>query len=144
MHSRIGCICLIFLHYVFSNVSTNCLGQRMQSHAGCTCLAFLHCVFSNVSSNCLNERMQNHIGYICLTSPRCVFSYGTSENLDQYNAKSHWLNLCDFSQLCVFKCVFKWLALIDAKPHCIGSFVWLFSTVGFQMSPQINGPKFSE
>ena len=67
MHSRIGSICLIFLHCVFSNVSTSCLGQRMQSHTGCTCLAFLRCVFSNVSSNCLNDRMQNRIGCICLT-----------------------------------------------------------------------------
>ena len=32
---------------VFSNVSSNCLTVRMQSHTGCICLAFLHRVFSN-------------------------------------------------------------------------------------------------
>ena len=34
----------------------------MQSHIGCICLIFLHCVFSNVSSNCPLERMHSRIG----------------------------------------------------------------------------------
>ena len=37
----------------------------MHSRIGCICLAFLHCGFSNVSSNGLPERMQNHTGSIC-------------------------------------------------------------------------------
>ena len=49
MQSHIGCICLAFLHCVFSNVSSNGLYRRMHNHIGCICLSFLHCVFSNVS-----------------------------------------------------------------------------------------------
>ena len=30
-----------------------------------SCLIFLHCVLSNVSSNCLPDMMHNHIGCIC-------------------------------------------------------------------------------
>ena len=50
MHNRIGCIRSTFLHYSFSNVSSNYLRQRMHSHIGCIFFS-LHCVFSNVSSN---------------------------------------------------------------------------------------------
>ena len=31
-------------HYVFSNVTSNCLPDRMRSHIGCIC-SFLHCAF---------------------------------------------------------------------------------------------------
>ena len=42
---------LTFLHHcVFSNVSSNCVPEKMHIHTGCICLAFLHCAFSNVSS----------------------------------------------------------------------------------------------
>ena len=34
----IGCICLTFLHCVFSCVSLKCLRQRIHSHIGCICL----------------------------------------------------------------------------------------------------------
>ena len=74
MHSHIGCICLVFLRYVFSNVSSNCLHQRMRIHIGCICLTFLHCGFSNVPSNCLHLRMQNHTGCICLALLHLGFS----------------------------------------------------------------------
>ena len=80
-HSRIGCICLAFLHCVFSNVSSNCLGVRMQSHIGCICSTFLHCAFSNVSSNCLPKKRHNHIGYICLTFLHCAFFNVSSNGL---------------------------------------------------------------
>ena len=111
MHTRIGCICLTFLHCgfsnvsskrshrqwlsyicyicltfrhcVFSNVSSNHLPERMHNHIGCICLSFLHCVFSNASSNCLPERMHRHTGCICFSFLRCVFSNALSMNLDQ-------------------------------------------------------------
>ena len=73
LHSRIGCICLTFLHCGFSNVSSNCLHQRMHSDTGCICLTFLHCVFSNVSSNRLHKRIHSRIGCIFLFSPLRVF-----------------------------------------------------------------------
>ena len=80
--SRTGCICLSFLHCVFSNVSSNCLHEKMHNHTGCICLTFLQCVSSNVSSNYPPERMHNHTGRIC----------------------------SNFSPMCLFKCVFKALA----------------------------------
>ena len=73
------CICLIFLHCVFSYESSNCLPERMHSYIGCICLPFLRCVFSNVALKRLNKRKQNHIGCICLTFLRCVF-FNVSSN----------------------------------------------------------------
>ena len=64
MHSDIGCICWTFLHGAFLNVSIRNLGQCMQRCTACICLTFLHCAFSNVSSKNLHKRMQSHIGYI--------------------------------------------------------------------------------
>ena len=66
-----ACYCL---HCVFSDVSSNCLPERMQSHIGCIYLTCLHCVFSNVSSNRLPHRMQSHIDCICLAFLHCAFS----------------------------------------------------------------------
>ena len=37
------------------------LSTVFESHTGCTSLTFLHCAFSNVSSNCLPLKMQSHI-----------------------------------------------------------------------------------
>ena len=75
MHNHTGCICLIFLHYESSNVSSKHLHKRMQNHTGCICLTFLslHCVFSNVDSKSLQKRMRNHTGCICLVFLHCVF-----------------------------------------------------------------------
>ena len=67
MHSRIGCIYLTFLHCAFSNVSSNGLSEKRQSHISCICLTFLHCAFSNVSANGLDGKRHSHIGCICLT-----------------------------------------------------------------------------
>ena len=47
-HSHIGCICVTFLHCAFSNVSSNCLLEKMPCRTGCICLIFLHDAFSNV------------------------------------------------------------------------------------------------
>ena len=54
----------------------------MQNHTDCICLTFLHCVSSNVSSNCLYERMYNHTDCICLTFPRCALSNVLWEHLN--------------------------------------------------------------
>ena len=83
MQSHIGCICLTFPHCVFSYVSSNGVHKRMHNHTGCICWTFLHCVFSNVSSNCLPERMQSHIGCICLTFLHCAFSNVSLKHLGQ-------------------------------------------------------------
>ena len=99
MHIRIGCIfgfsplclfkCLVklfawkdarshrlhflaFLQCVFSNVFSNGMTGRMQSHTSCICPIFLHCTFSKVASNCLLERRHNRIGCIFGCSPLCL------------------------------------------------------------------------
>ena len=83
MHSHICCICLAFLHCVFSSVESKSLDQSMHIHIGYICLAFLHCVFSNVSSRHLHKTMQNHIGCICKTFPQCEFSNVSSNCLPE-------------------------------------------------------------
>ena len=98
---------LIFLHCAFSNVSSNRLPEKMHSHIGCICLTFLHCVFSNVFSKLLHRRMQSHIGCIYLTFLHCVSSNVASND-------------------CPRGCKITFIA-------CDG----LFSTVHFQMFPQI-------
>ena len=37
----IGCICLIFLHYVFPNELSNSLHEEMKIYTDCICLTFL-------------------------------------------------------------------------------------------------------
>ena len=67
VHTHTCCICFAFLHCVFSNVSSNPLPDRMQSHIG---------ALSGVSSNDLPERMRSLTGCICLVfSPLCIFKY---------------------------------------------------------------------
>ena len=106
MKKHIGCICLTFFHCVSSNVSSNRLPERTHNHTVCICLTFLHCVFSNGSSNGLHEKMHSHTGCICLTFFHCVFSNGSSK------------------------------FFIRRFKVTLTSFVWLFSTVCFQMCLQ--------
>ena len=51
-----GCICLSFLRYEFTNVSSKHSDHSRQNGIGCIDLTFLHCVLSNVISNFLNEQ----------------------------------------------------------------------------------------
>ena len=94
IQSNTGCICLTFLHCVFSASSNRlhpplCVFKRVlkegaKSHwlhlfdfsplcAFKSVLTFHHCAFSNVSSNCLLKKRHNRTGYICLTFLHCVF-----------------------------------------------------------------------
>ena len=84
---------MTFLHCAFSNVPSNFLPERRQSHTGCTCLSFLQCVSSNVSSNCLHLRMHNHTGCICLLFLHCVFSNVSSNCLPE-QMHSHTCRIC--------------------------------------------------
>lgn len=77
---------------------------------GYICLAFLHCVFSNVSQDCWPKKKHSHIGCICST-------------------------LLNF----FFKCVLKWPSWKKGIVTWF-TFVWLFSTVCFQMCPKFVGP----
>ena len=78
---------------VFSNVSSNCLHERMHNHIGCICLTFLHCVFSSVSSNDLPEKMHSRIGCISLTFYHCVFSKVFSNGLLENMSRIDWIGL---------------------------------------------------
>ena len=73
MHSHIGCTYLTFLHCAFSNVSSNCLNERMQKYTGCICLIFLHCAFSNVSSGHLPDMLHTCTGCIFSIFLHCAF-----------------------------------------------------------------------
>ena len=82
-HSHIGCICRVFLHCVFSNVTSVHLDQSRHSHTSCICLTFLHCAFSNESSSCLPERLQIYTDSIYLIFFHYGFSYVTSHCLPE-------------------------------------------------------------
>ena len=95
----------MFIHCAFSNVPSNRLPVRMQSHIGYICLAFLHCVFLNVPLSRLSERMHNNIGCIFFTFLLCVFSTVSIKNLDK-SRQSHigciWLTFLHCTFLNVF------------------------------------------
>ena len=82
-----NCIVGIYAFYLqqseFSNVSSNCLSEPMQSRIDCICLAFLHCAFSNVASKHLDQSTHNHTGCICLTFLHCAFSNVASNRLPE-------------------------------------------------------------
>ena len=97
----------LHLHCELSNAFSNCRPEYMLNHTCCICLTFLHCVFSNVSSNswedikshwlhlfdffvflnaisnCQNfpncEKKNSHTG--CDFSPLCVSN--VSSNVDE-------------------------------------------------------------
>ena len=94
-------------------------------------LTFLHIVFSNVSSYYLPERMHSYTGCICLPFLRCVFSNVSSKRLHE-RMQSHIVAF-----VWLFSTVRFQMCLQIAFPRgCIRilvGFVWLFSTVRFQM-----------
>ena len=57
----------------YSNVPTNCLTVRIQSHLGCIYVAFLHYRCSNMPLNFLHARIVNHISYIYVAFPTIGF-----------------------------------------------------------------------
>ena len=118
-HSHIACICLIFLHCVFSNVASNGLIEKKHSHICCICLTFLHYVFSNVLSNCLSVRMQNYTGCIDMAFLQCVFFIYVIKLLTCNHAKSHWLHFFGFSPLCLF-----FICLLIASPEVDEKLHW--------------------
>ena len=128
-----------FLHCEFSNVSSNCLHEKMQSHIGCIYLIFLHCAFSNVSSNCLPERRQSHIGCICSTFPHCVFSYDPSKGL--HNTKQSYIGcLCLTFLHCAFSNVFSNGLYVKMNSHigciCLTFLHCTFSNVSSNCLPK--------
>ena len=130
----IGCVSLAFLHCALSNVSSNCLPEKMQSHIvpfgfwPCHLhLAFPQCVFTNVFINVLPERVHNHIGCICFVCLLCVFPNVSSNHLPEKGKFT----------LVAFACIrlHKWLH-IHIGCNCI-----TFLHHAFQMSPQIDDAK---
>ena len=70
---KVGCICFAFLHYAFSNVSSNYLHVRMQNRTGSICSIFLPCGFSNDFGHFLSRKRQSHTGCTYLTFLHCLF-----------------------------------------------------------------------
>ena len=66
---------------------------QMQIHNVFICRIFLQNEFSNASSNCLYEQMQSFIGYIYAIFPQCEFSYGSSSRL-KLHVQSHIVCIC--------------------------------------------------
>ena len=97
-----------FLYFAPLCVSSTDLPARM--HIDYICLIFLHWEFSYVSSNSSPLKMHSYIGCICFDfSPlwifKCCLKWSARED-----AKSHWLQLFNFSPMCIFKCILNALA----------------------------------
>ena len=116
------------LHCVFSNVSSNCLPQRMQNHIGCICL-FLHCVFSNAFSNFLRLRMHIRIGCIYLSFVhgkfvrflwKLLFQHYLNHNFQrldsslQIKGREMYVLL---SALCAESCKLRYELFLDKNPQ---------------------------
>ena len=129
----IGCISLVFLHCEFSNVSSNRLPERMQSHIHCICFTFPHCVFANVFLQNLNKRKQNHIGWICLNFPYCALANVFANCLPE-RMHNHIGCICFVCLHCAFPNVFS-NCLPAKRKFTLVAFAWLFSTVCFPMFP---------
>ena len=85
-------------------------------------------VFSYGSSNRLPEKKHSHIGCICLIFLHCVFSNASSNRLpEKMQSRIGCIHMTYISVR--FQIWRSKVALV--------AFVWLFSTVCFQMSPQI-------
>ena len=123
-----GCICLSFLRYEFTNVSSKHSDHSRYNGIVCIDLTFLHCVLSNEISNflnrgklfcvfssgslsCLLQRMHNHIGCIGLAFPRCAFSSASSSFLFAF------VRICE-------NCILdlEWYACKTAYSHCLHLF----------------------
>ena len=119
MHIRRICIYMVFLHCVFSNVSSNDLHQRMHSHTGYIYLTFLHCAFSNASSNRLHDTTHSHTGCICVTFLHCALSNVSSNRLPE-KRHSHIGCICLTFLHCALSNVFS-NGLHENMHSCIGS-----------------------
>ena len=111
LHIHTDRICLIFLHCVFSNVSSNGLPEKRHSHIGCICLTFLHCAFSNVASNCLHEKWHSHIDCIYLTLWCCQSFSSRLSHLNNFQGLFPlplWVVLCPNCSLKLSK-ICDWL-----------------------------------
>ena len=85
IHSHINCTLFLHRSRVhtFLSVSLNCLHEMIQSNTGCICLTFLHCVFSASSNRLhpplcvfkrvLKEGAKSHWLHLFDFSPLCAF-----------------------------------------------------------------------
>ena len=139
MKCYIGCICLTWLHCVFSNVSSKYLDQRRYNQIVCIGFAFLHmCVLRFpvwynaylhwlfvfcplfVSKSLLKVLGPDNAKSQCLHlykySLLCVLRF-TLKLYEWNDAYWHRLNLFDGSLPCIFKCAFKLPFLVEAYSH---------------------------
>ena len=109
----------------FSDVSSSCQPDRMQSYTGCIYFSFPRHVFLNVLLNSQPERFHNLTGCIYfLPFLHRVFSSVSSKCLPakMRGCKVTLLAFVQLSPLCVFKCILKVSAWEEAKSHCLHLF----------------------
>ena len=100
IHSHINCTLFLHRSKVhtFLSVSLNCLHEMIQSNTGCICLTFLHCVFSASSNRLhpplcvfkrvLKEGAKSHWLHLFDFSPLCAFK-SVLKTYAREDAKSH-------------------------------------------------------
>ena len=117
---------------------------------------YINCVKIPIQIQSLHKWRQSHLLHLCSFSPLCVFKCVLKLVASAYlhchigcicltfllklsareEAKSHWLHLFNFSTVC-----FQMSPQIVCTRGCIVTLVtivWPFCTVCFQMSPQIS------
>ena len=123
-----------FFGCVFSNVSSMWMLIWMHSHNGCTCLFFLRYVSVNVFAWRLDESMYMDNSYTYAAFLRCVVSDVLSNRVHE-KRHSHIACICStFLHYCV---VFSNVTSMHLDQSRRSHIVWFFSTVHFQIIPQI-------
>ena len=135
----------VLMHHEMRNVaseryfSTSHMSPQINSssieHIACICTPFIQCELSNVSSKGLREKMQSHIVCICKAFHQCEFSYAPSKQLPKQK-HNHIGCICVIFLLSEFSNVAS-NCLVEKIHSHIGCICFTFSTVCFQMCPQM-------
>ena len=123
---------------VFSNDSSNCLPERMQSHTVCICWTIpehlepflnLSCGLSHVSSNWMHHSMYSHTGCIYFAFLCCGLPNVSSDGLPVRKQSHAVAFVRPFSPVGFH--MFSQVACIMACTVTLVALVWHVPTVGF-------------
>ena len=138
--SHINCTLFLHrsMVHTFLSVSLNCLHEMIQSNTGCICLTFLHCVFSASSNRLhpplcvfkrvLKEGAKSHWLHLFDFSPLCFQM--PPQIACSWGCKVTFYSTVRFQMSPRITCLWGYKITLVA-------FVWFFSTMRFQMCPQI-------
>ena len=132
MHTHTGCICLTFLHCVFSNEFLNWLPEKMHSHTGCICSAVYFQMSTQIA--CIRSCIIALVAFLWL-----FFIMYFQMSSQMACPKEYIITLFAFvwlfstvcSQVCFQMACSRWSIIT------LVAFVWFFPTVYFQMHFQI-------